>query len=233
MADGRRVPIESLALGDMVRSLSVPGLQTDVPFRAQYEWLSTWGLEGMTLRDARVAEVRFGEHDGFYLINRRIKATFEHPFLVRRDDEWGFCSAELLKAGDHLITLIDGEIAEERIEELERIEGTVRTVAIQVPGTNTYLADGAWTHNDTKDSLGGAGSVAQSSSQSVAAPASSSAGPGISNSGGSTGPSMTATSTSASDSSSGSKSSGSSFSSSESTIVISDNTGGSGSSVEG
>ena len=155
MADGRRIPIESLAPGDVVRSLSVPGLQIDVPFRAQYEWLSTWGLDGMTLREARVAEVRFGEHDGFYLINRRIKATFEHPFLVRRDDEWGFCSTEMLTVGDYLITLVDGSLDEERIDSIEPIDGAVRTVAIHVPGTNTYLAEGVWTHNDVKAVSGG------------------------------------------------------------------------------
>ena len=195
MADGRRVTIESLAPGDMVRSLSVPGLQIDAPFQAQYEWHSTWGLDGMTLREARVAVVRHGEHDGFYLINRRVKATFEHPFLVRRDDEWGFCSAELLQVGDQLITLVDGEIAEERIDELERIDGIVRTVAIHVPGTNTYLADGVWTHNDAPSS-------------------SSRSGPGISNQTGSgTGPSISG---SPSSSSSSGKSSGSSFSGSSS-----------------
>ena len=89
MADGQRMPIESLQPGDVVRSLSLPGLKIDAPFRAQYEWLSTWGLDGATVRDGRVAEVRHGEHDGFYLINRRIKATFEHPFLVRRDERMG------------------------------------------------------------------------------------------------------------------------------------------------
>jgi len=213
MADGRRVPIESLAPGDMVRSLSVPGLQIDVPFQAQYEWHSTWGLDGMTLREARVAVVRHGEHDGFYLINRRIKATFEHPFLVRRGDDWGFCSAELLQVGDHLITLVDGEIAEEHIEDLERIEGLVRTVAIHVPGTNTYLADGVWTHNDAPSS-------------------SSRSGPGISNQTGSgSGPSISGGSSSSS--SSGSKSSGSSFSGSSSigfsnTIASSSSGGGLG-----
>jgi hypothetical protein len=82
MADGRRVPIELLTPGDMVASLVVPGLKTDVPFRAQYEWMSTWGIGGATVRDARVAEIRIGEHDGFSAINGRIKATFEHPFLL-------------------------------------------------------------------------------------------------------------------------------------------------------
>ncbi len=133
---------------------------------------------------------------GIYLINRRIKATFEHPFLVRRDDEWGFCSAELLRVGDFLITQVDGDIAEERIEDLERIDGIVRTVAIHVPGTNTYLADGVWTHNDAPSS-------------------SSRSGPGISNQTDSgTGPSISGSPSSSS--SSGSKSSGSSFSGSSS-----------------
>ncbi|MHC4079777.1 MAG: Hint domain-containing protein [Planctomycetota bacterium] len=193
MADGRRVPIESLSPGDMLQSLSVPGLQTDVPFRAQYEWLSSWGLDGTAVREARVAEVRVAEHDGFYLINRRIKATFEHPFLVRRDEEWGFCSAELLKVGDFLVTLDGGQLDEEHIDSLERVDGVVRTVAIRVPGTNTYLADGAWTHNDAD--------LAPSSS-----------GPGISATGSGSGPSISVLSSSSSSSSSGSKSSGSSFS---------------------
>jgi len=213
MADGRRVPIESLAPGDLVRSVSLPGLRTDVPFRAQYEWLSTWGLEGATVRDGRVAEVRLGEHDGFYLINRRIKATFEHPFLVRRDEAWGFCSAERLEVGDYLVTLTDGQMNEERIDSLERIDGVVRTVAIYVPGTNTYLAEGVWTHNDAKGSSSGAATFAQSSSRS---------GAGFSNSGGSSGDSgltILTTGSSSSSSSSGSKSSGSSFSGSSSAVI--------------
>jgi uncharacterized membrane protein YgcG len=204
------VPIESLSPGAIVRSLSVPGLQTDAPFRAQYEWLSSWGLDGTTVREARVAEVRFGEHNGFYLINRRIKATFEHPFLVRRDEEWGFCSAELLQVGDFLITLADGQLDEERIDSLERVDGVVRTVAIRVPGTNIYLADGVWTHNDAD--------LAPSSS-----------GPGISASGSGTGPSISVLSSSSSSSSSGSKSSGSSFSGSSTGFS---NTGASSSAVK-
>jgi hypothetical protein len=211
LADGRRVPIESLAPGDMVVSALLPGLRTDVDYRAQYEWLSTWGLDGASIRSARVSEILLGEHDGFYLINRRIKATFEHPFLVRRDEQWGFCSAELLKHGDHLITLENGEFHEEQIEHLEQIEGRIRTVAIRVPGTNTYLADGVWTHNDTvgKTSSFGPGLTQDSSAE-----------PGISATGGSgTGPSISVLSSSSSESSSGSsKSSGSSFASSSESV---------------
>jgi hypothetical protein len=209
----------------MLCSVSIPGLRTDEPERVQYEWLSTWGLEGATVRDARVAEIRIGEHYGFYAINGRIKATFEHPFLVRRDEEWGFCSAERLKEGDYLITLVDGALDEERIHSLERIDGVVRTVAIHVPVTNTYLAEGVWTHNDAKGSSSGAGTFL--------APTSSRSGPGFSNSAGSSGDSgltIATTGSSSNSSTSGSKSSGSSFTSSSNSSFVLSNTGGSGSS---
>jgi hypothetical protein len=212
LADGRRVPIEMLRPGDEVQSLVVPGLKTDVPFKAQYDWLSTWGLEGASMRPARVAQISIGEHDGIYVINRRIKATFEHPFLVRRGDAWGFCSAELLEVGDSLITPTAGGFGEECIDSVERIDGGVRTVAIRVPGTNTYLAEGVWTHNDA------------------------SSGPGFSDLS-SSGPSLTtggsiSDSSSGSSSGSGSKSSGSSFSSSSASIMptVISSSGGSGSS---
>jgi len=209
LADGRRVPIESLAPGDMVLSVILPGLRTDTAHRAQYEWLSTWGLDGASVRPARVSQVRLGEHDGFYLINRRIKATFEHPFLVRREDEWGFCSAEQLQAGDCLITRAKGEFHEERIEAIERIDGRVRTVAIRVPGTNTYLADGVWTHNDANSA-----GVSPVSSQGDAVLAAAS--------GGSFDPDVTAFSSASGSGSgsSGSKSSGSSFSGSASLSIV-------------
>ena len=50
MADGRRVPIETLQPGDLVASLQVPGLVVDVDYKAQYDWLSTWGLDGVVRR---------------------------------------------------------------------------------------------------------------------------------------------------------------------------------------
>lgn len=172
MADGRRVPIEMLAPGELVASLVVPGLKTDVPFGRQYEWMSTWGLAGASLKPARLSSVQLGEHDGFFLINGRIKATFEHPFLIRREhegqDAWGFCAAELLRVGDILITRQPGAtgdgLAEEPIVTVERIAGRVRTVALCVPGTNTFLADGAWTHNTFGPSILSSTSGSSSSS---------------------------------------------------------------------
>lgn len=184
MADGRRVPIEQVRPGDEVRSLVVPGLRTDDAAQTQYEWLSTWGLDGASPRPARVSQVRLGEHEGFVVLNGRIKATAEHPFLVRRGDAWGFVSAELVQVGD---ALVRPDLSEEPVATAERIEGRVGTVAIMVPGTNTYLADGVWTHNDTLISNSGSssgsssGSASSKSSGSSFSSSSTGSGPGVSN----------------------------------------------------
>jgi hypothetical protein len=67
-----------------------------------YGWLSTWGLDGVVRRAQPVGQVRLGTHDGFVVINGRVKCTPEHPILVRRDDQWGFVSAEFVEVGDAL-----------------------------------------------------------------------------------------------------------------------------------
>jgi uncharacterized membrane protein YgcG len=161
MADGRRVPIETLQPGDMIASIQIPGLVVDVDYRAQYDWLSTWGLDGVVRRAQPVGQVRLGTHDGFVVLNGRLKCTAEHPILVRRDDHWGFVSAEFVEVGDALF--LDG-LGEELVATAERIAGRVRTVALHVPTTNTLLADGVWAHNDV--SLTAQTSTSSSSSSS-------------------------------------------------------------------
>ncbi|MBX3364017.1 MAG: hypothetical protein KF866_04560 [Phycisphaeraceae bacterium] len=180
LADGRLVPIERLQPGDEVASLDVPGLARDADWQAQYRWRVT-GAATPRPCISRIATVRRGTHSGFYLINGRVKATFEHPFLIRRGDDTGFCSAELLRIGDRLVR---HDLADERIESIERIDRTVRTVALHVPGTNVYLADGVWVHNDalssgsgsSASSSGGAGSSSKSSGSSFGGSGSSSSG---------------------------------------------------------
>ena len=150
----------------------------------------------------RVASVKLGEHTGFVVINRRIKTTPEHPFLMRRGDEWGFSSAELLKKGDYLI----GErLAEELVETVDRIEAPTRTVAIHIPGTNTFSAEGVWVHNDMPATAHSSGSGSSSSGSGSGSGSSSSSGSSASKSSGS---SMSSSSSSGSGSGSSSQSSG-------------------------
>jgi len=164
MANGRRVPIENLQPGDLVLSLSIPGLLTDQSYEAQYDWSSSSGLDHTVAPvPARVSQVQLGEHEGFYVINGRIKATFEHPFLRRRGSSWGFASADRLRVGDRLVTHVAGDLGEEPITSIELVEARARTVRIYVPGTNTFTADGAWTHNTSfSEKSSGAGNSPES-----------------------------------------------------------------------
>ncbi|QOJ18488.1 MAG: hypothetical protein HRU76_13205 [Phycisphaeraceae bacterium] len=151
----------------------------------------------------RVASVKLGEHTGFVVINRRIKATPEHPFLMRRGDEWGFTSAELLKRGDYLI----GErLAEELVETIERIDAPTRTVAIHIPGTNTFSAEGVWVHNDMPATAHSSGSGSSSSGSGSGSGSGSSASSSGSSASKSSGSSMSSSSSSGSASGSGSSS---------------------------
>jgi uncharacterized membrane protein YgcG len=209
LADGRVTTIENLKPGDSVATIKVPGLEVDVPYRAQYQWLSHTrggGMRGTIPTVGRVASVKLGEHTGFVVINRRIKATPEHPFLMRRGDEWGFSSAEFIKKGDYLI----GErLAEELVETVDRIEAPTRTVAIHIPGTNTFSAEGVWVHNDMPATAQSSGSGSSSSgSGSASGSGSSSSGSSSGSSGKSSGSSMSSSSGSGSGSGSGSSSSG-------------------------
>lgn len=205
--DGREIPIEDLKPGDTVWSLQVAGLEVDVPYRAQYEWVSQDGLQGSTRVPARVTSVLLGEHVGYIIINGQIKATPEHPFLIRRGDEWGFASAELIKPGDYLI---DEAFSEKLVASVEFKDELARTVALTIPGTNTLLAAGMWVHHDLPSTSQSSGSVSGSVSGSASGPGSGSEASG-SGSGSTSG-------TSSSKSTSGSKSSGSSsFSTSGST----------------
>ncbi|MCL4742286.1 MAG: hypothetical protein KJZ54_08790 [Phycisphaerales bacterium] len=158
LADGRLAPIERVRSGDEVASLDVPGLARDADWPAQYQWHAI-GDGILCPRPSCVAKVRHGTHGGFYLINGRVKATFEHPFLIRRGGATGFCSAELLRIGDRLVR---HDLADEPVVSIERIDRTVRTVALHVPGTNVYVADGVFVHNDALSSGSGSGSSSSS-----------------------------------------------------------------------
>jgi hypothetical protein len=202
LEDGCLTPIENLKPGDRVASIQVPGLEVDVPYRAQYNWLSHHGLHGASPVAARVASVRLGEHHGFVVINRRLKATPEHPFMIRRGDEWGFASAELVQPGDYLI---DERMDDELVESVVRVDAPTRTVAIHIPGTNTLLAEGVWVHNDMP-----ANQTAVSGSSGSSGGSASGSGSGSGSESGSGSASGSTSGSSSSGSSSGSKSSGSS-----------------------
>lgn len=78
--------------------------------------------------------------------------------------DWGAAGEVPPKVGDWLICQNQRG---ERIESIDRIDAPARTVAIRVPGTNTYLAEGVWVHNDMANDANASG-VAQETAHSGA-----------------------------------------------------------------
>jgi hypothetical protein len=153
-----------------------------------------------------MANTKLGGYPKFVGIDSRIKAMFGHRFLMhRREDprEWGFSSAELFRQGDGLV----GErLAKELVETVERIDAPIHTVAIHIPGTNTFSAKGVWVHNDMPGQTApssGSGSSSSGSGSGSGSGSSSSSGSSASKSSGS---SMSSSSSSGSGSGSGSSS---------------------------
>ena len=86
LADGSIKPVEALQPGDRVAALDVAGLDRDVPWRAQYQWLRPWAEAALPPVTGTVGSVKLGAHDGFVTINGRLRLTPEHPVLLKRNE---------------------------------------------------------------------------------------------------------------------------------------------------
>jgi len=113
----------------------------------------------------------------------------------------GVCVRQVIQPNDFLI---DEYMNEEEVESVVRIDAPTRTVAIHIPGTNTFLAEGVWVHNDMPNQ------TAQSGSSGSSSGSASGSGSGTASESGSGSASGSTSGSSSSGSSSGSKSSGSS-----------------------
>lgn len=160
--DGRVKAIELLLLEDEVASIMLPRMLKD-EHDGQYQFLER-SLD-TTVVPGRIESIRHGFHSGVYVINHAIRATFEHPFLIRRGKLYGFSPADALREGD-LLQSMDGEV---EITSIKHEGSKERTVSLHVPGVNTFLANGVWTHNayyDTPPIVGGSSGGADSGGKS-------------------------------------------------------------------
>ena len=114
MADGSLRPIESLAVGDEVRSFD---------------------FAASKLVTSRVSRVHSRRAPGYVLLNAGLKVTEKHPFAVG-PDTWK--EAGLLQAGDKVIGNSFTEI-----KSAERVTTSIDVFNLSVDGTRTfYVTDG-------------------------------------------------------------------------------------------
>ena len=77
MKDGEKRAIETIKIGDEVMSYSVPSLKGD-----KFDWQS-FDLNSNSFTSGRVTFVHSGSEMFHYVINGKIRASYEHPFLVK------------------------------------------------------------------------------------------------------------------------------------------------------
>lgn len=144
LADGRKVAVEDVQPGWEVASLDVFGMERDGINGCQYRWSRAASEAALNPVPAKVDRVSRSYHDGHYVINHRICATFEHPFLVRRGSVVGFVSADRLRPDDVLLRP-DG--TNEEVFAIGKVQGLVKTANLHVAGTNIFSASDVWVHN--------------------------------------------------------------------------------------
>ena len=141
LADGSTKLIEELELGDLVKTVSIDGLDSEV----EDSW-KTFTASSFTSTPASstVTGIQKEQFSYYFLINNLLKITFEHPVMVERSGEFLFLRAKDLLVGDKLYRQDDTWVT---IDSIERIEENVNVVNINVESQDTYFADGILVHN--------------------------------------------------------------------------------------
>jgi hypothetical protein len=144
MADGTTKAIEDVAVGDYALSLSIPYLPSEDSEKSYLSWSAMEFCLDHSLVPARVAKVFRGQDSHSYLINNKIRATYEHPFLAKTfDHEWKFVPAKDLRAGYFLSTQY-GTI---EIESIEYLDAVIDTANLNIEQYGVYMAEGVFVHN--------------------------------------------------------------------------------------
>jgi hypothetical protein len=150
MADGTSKPVEQLAVGDVVKSLDIEGLDQDETWH--HNWSSTeWAVTDATAVVKAVKSSPWYRYcdinEGFLLL------TNDHKLLIKRNDEYSFKPAAAMAVGDYLYGS-DGQWV--RVFSHKRVYDILNFVDIDVEESDVYFANGVLSHNDEGDgSMGG------------------------------------------------------------------------------
>jgi hypothetical protein len=140
MWDGSEKNVEDLVEGDLVKNISIDG------FSEEEDAWKTFTTNQFNYVDSMSA-VKFvisGVYHYHYIINNKLKITFEHPIFVRRNDEYKFLMAEDIIIGDMMYNA-NGEW--EMIEEKIRVDELDEFITLGVETNDTYFANNILVHN--------------------------------------------------------------------------------------
>lgn len=139
LSNGTWKNIEDITFEDSIKSIALPNAINSDDFEIYGGWEET-SLEGMT---EEVSEPVFISRDTFYDYYKltleddsEIKVTWEHPFVIFRNDVYKWSKAEDLVIGDKLVTKDDTKVTIELIEEIVQDD---EFVTLDIEDVDTYL----------------------------------------------------------------------------------------------
>ena len=139
LSNGTWKNIEDITFEDSIKSIALPNAINSDDFEVYGGWEET-SLEGMT---EEVSEPVFISRDTFYDYYKltleddsEIKVTWEHPFVIYRDNVYKWSKAEDLVIGDKLVTKDDTKVTIELIEEIVQDD---EFVTLDIEDVDTYL----------------------------------------------------------------------------------------------
>ena len=124
----------------------IPGLgdkETDI------NNLSLWSSEdisGTSKTTANVTNVIIRSYGQYYVINDRIKITYEHIIPAKQNSLWKFIKVEDLNIGD---VIIDENLDNVIVISKVLVDETVETVSIDIENKDIYFVEGLMAHNNS------------------------------------------------------------------------------------
>jgi hypothetical protein len=144
MADSSWKNIEDLQMWDSVMAAVIPTVPLDsYPDNYVDTWSST-DISGTTKSSAEVIAVRLANWSSYYVINDKIKVTYEHHILMQKDNVWSFKEVRFLAMGDHIL---DDNLNVVEVTSLEEVFENVPTVSITLDVYDVYFVEGLTAHN--------------------------------------------------------------------------------------
>lgn len=142
MGDGSKKPIETVIEGEEVLGYYIPNLPL---IKEQYLSANFSSRDGQFFKNGKVINTRKGSEKQYYVINKKIKVTHEHPFFVKFANQWRYVEAQALQAG---FKMLDEQQNEVEITSIKLVIETVDTFNLTIKDVHSFIADTFVVHNE-------------------------------------------------------------------------------------
>jgi len=142
MADGTSKKVQDIVVGDSLEAITDTTL--DESNEDAYKTWTAPSLVNTTKTTSTVETVYVDSYSWYYILNEKVHATYEHPFLILRGDTYSWERAEDILEGDFLVT---NNLVLEKVWRKQRVDQEVQTYNFNVEDADTYIVENIVTHN--------------------------------------------------------------------------------------